>query len=105
QLEPGEGPVVAQSLDAEMPAAGARAEERLALRQAAARAAARCPFDPGGGGAGRGTARGTARDRRGARHLFPDHARSLRGGAEGAVGGYFLPAPERAGCGMTTSRR
>ena len=49
-LEPGQGAVVAQCVDAEMPARHPRPEASLALRQAAPRAAPRRPVHHRGGG-------------------------------------------------------
>ena len=62
-LEPGQGAVVAQRLDAQVQARRARTKAPVALRQAAARAAQRRALDHRGGGHAAGAARTQAGDR------------------------------------------
>src|SRR4029079_2770521 len=62
-MEPGQGAVVAQRLDAQMQARRARAEAAIAVWQAAARAAQRRAVDHRGNGDVAGAARTQARDR------------------------------------------
>jgi hypothetical protein len=69
-LEPSQGAVVAQCLDAQVQARRARAEAPVALRQAAARAPQRRALNHRGGGHAAGAARTQAGDRdRAAREL------------------------------------